>query len=278
VSLNFSMDGMSGFGMGQSFTVDPDFLPYSYSLPDIGDPRTVAFVMTGLDHTIEGNQWTSDVRTNMIYGKKGPDFEKDKVRKLSAPDAPLRRATAAGGIGSSVDINIPADRIAASKISLNKIEYVKEYYPFAKLAGEKFDMDPILILSQSGLESAWGSSFSARKDLNFFGLTATVKNGEAVGRNEFYKAGSNFRKSRQADIYFRVYDNIQNNFYDYARNIRDRQNSTYQNRSDYVKYFTSMAQSSYISEENGDDRGAYRENTIANYKAIKEIVVKLKLT
>ena len=100
VSLNFSMDGMSGFGMGQSFTVDPDFLPYSYSLPDIGDPRTVAFVMTGLDHTIEGNQWTSDVRTNMIYGKKGADFEKDKIRKLSTPDAALRRATAAGGVGS----------------------------------------------------------------------------------------------------------------------------------------------------------------------------------
>jgi GH24 family phage-related lysozyme (muramidase) len=105
VSLNFSMDGMSGFGMGQSFTVDPEFLPYSYNLPNEGNDRTVAFVMIGLDHTIEANQWISNVRTNMIYGKKGADFEKDKVKKLSAGQA-LRGATSTdslifdGGPGS----------------------------------------------------------------------------------------------------------------------------------------------------------------------------------
>jgi hypothetical protein len=91
VSLNFSMDGMSGFGMGQSFTVDPEFLPYTYDL-SLTDPygeqdrdRTVAFVMTGLDHTIEGNQWTSNVRTNMIYAKNQNDFNAEKIKELDAP-------------------------------------------------------------------------------------------------------------------------------------------------------------------------------------------------
>lgn len=90
VSLNFSMDGMSGFGMGQSFTIDNEFLPYTYNL-SLTDPygeqdrdRTVAFVMTGLDHTIEGNQWTSNVRTNMIYAKKQSDFIADKIKPLNA--------------------------------------------------------------------------------------------------------------------------------------------------------------------------------------------------
>ena len=89
VSLNFSMDGMSGFGMGQSFTIDPEFLPYTYNL-SLTDPygeqdrnRTVAFVMTGLDHTIEGNQWTSNVRTNMIYAKDHPDFKAPKIEKVN---------------------------------------------------------------------------------------------------------------------------------------------------------------------------------------------------
>ena len=88
VSLNFSMDGMSGFGMGQSFTIDNEFLPYTYNL-SLTDPygeqdrdRTVAFVMTGLDHTIEGNQWTSNVRTNMIYAKKRSDFDSKEIEKL----------------------------------------------------------------------------------------------------------------------------------------------------------------------------------------------------
>lgn len=90
VSLNFSMDGMSGFGMGQSFTIDNEFLPYTYNL-SLTDPygeqdrdRTVAFVMTGLDHTIEGNQWTSNVRTNMIYSKKQTDFNAEKIKTLDA--------------------------------------------------------------------------------------------------------------------------------------------------------------------------------------------------
>ena len=90
VSLNFSIDGMSGFGMGQSFTIDNEFLPYTYNL-SLTDPygeqdqdRTVAFVMTGLDHTIEGNQWTSNVRTNMIYAKKQNDFKAEKIDKLDA--------------------------------------------------------------------------------------------------------------------------------------------------------------------------------------------------
>lgn len=88
VSLNFSIDGMSGFGMGQSFTIDPQFLPYTYDL-SLTDPygeqdrdRTIAFVMVGLDHTIEGNQWTSNVRSNMIYAKNQNDFNAAKIEQL----------------------------------------------------------------------------------------------------------------------------------------------------------------------------------------------------
>jgi hypothetical protein len=114
VSLNFSMDGMSGFGMGQSFTVDPEFLPYSYNLSNPGDPRTVAFVMIGLDHTIEGNLWTSNVRTNMIYGKKGADFEKDELRKLSAT-SDLRRATVSGVGSTSISITSVPDNSSGCK-------------------------------------------------------------------------------------------------------------------------------------------------------------------
>jgi hypothetical protein len=96
VSLNFSIDGMSGFGMGQSFTVDQEFLPYTYNL-SLTDPfgeqdrvRTVAFVMIGLDHTIEGNQWISNVRSNMIYAKQEQDFQTDEenLKELQKPNKP----------------------------------------------------------------------------------------------------------------------------------------------------------------------------------------------
>ena len=87
VSLNFSIDGMSGFGMGQSYTVSEEFLPYTYNLK-LTDPfgnsdqvRTVAFITVGLDHTIENNQWISNVRSNMIYAKNKEDFKGNYIKK-----------------------------------------------------------------------------------------------------------------------------------------------------------------------------------------------------
>lgn len=89
VSLNFSMDGISGVGMGHAFTIPEEFLPYTYNL-SLTDPygnqdqiNTVGFVTVGLDQTIENNQWTSNFRCNMMYLKKMDDFSaKDMLKKL----------------------------------------------------------------------------------------------------------------------------------------------------------------------------------------------------
>ena len=91
VSLNFSTDGISGLGMGQAFTVSEQFLPYTYDF-SLRDPygekdktHTVGFVVVGLDQTIEGNQWISNVRANMMYLKKRQDFEQANLRTEYAP-------------------------------------------------------------------------------------------------------------------------------------------------------------------------------------------------
>jgi hypothetical protein len=91
VSLNFSTDGISGLGMGQAFTVSEQFLPYTYDL-SLRDPygesdktHTVGFVVVGLDQTIEGNQWISNVRANMMYLKQRQDFEQAELRTKYAP-------------------------------------------------------------------------------------------------------------------------------------------------------------------------------------------------
>lgn len=91
VSLNFSTDGLSGLGMGQAFTISKEFLPYTYDL-SLRDPygesdktNTVGFVVVGLDQTIEGNQWLSNVRANMMFLKKRQDFVQDSLRTEFAP-------------------------------------------------------------------------------------------------------------------------------------------------------------------------------------------------
>ena len=85
VSLNFTTDGISGMNMGQGFTISKKFLPYTYNdrnIPGVGASATekVGFVVFGLTHNFENNQWNTDVRANMIYLKKIEDFKGAAVK------------------------------------------------------------------------------------------------------------------------------------------------------------------------------------------------------
>jgi len=89
VSVNFTTDGISGLGMGQAFTVPDQLLPYTYTTRKIpGAPKdyinNVGFVMVGLTHTIENNQWNTAVRANMIYLKDKTAFSGSVVKVDSA--------------------------------------------------------------------------------------------------------------------------------------------------------------------------------------------------
>ena len=88
VSLNFTTDGIAGMNMGQGFTIPEKFLPYTYNirklteLTDVGvnNIQKVGFVVFGLNHNFENNQWNTDVRANMIYLKKIEDFKGSAVQ------------------------------------------------------------------------------------------------------------------------------------------------------------------------------------------------------
>jgi hypothetical protein len=85
VSINFSTDGISGLGMGQSFTVADELLPYSYDLRRTGDyDNNVGFAMVGLNHSIENNTWNTTVRANMIYLKDRTVFNVSASRPNSS--------------------------------------------------------------------------------------------------------------------------------------------------------------------------------------------------
>jgi hypothetical protein len=111
VSLNFSIDGISGLGMGQSFTISDQFLPYTYDLSSrnvYGESdklNTVGFVAVGLDQSIEGNEWKSNVRANMIFLKKVQDFDVKNL-KLIYPSAQSFITTAPPPESRDSDVNI----------------------------------------------------------------------------------------------------------------------------------------------------------------------------
>jgi GH24 family phage-related lysozyme (muramidase) len=90
VSVNFTTDGISGFHMGQAFTLPSDILPYTYStrhtptLKDVTDTNPtadvkVAFATVGLSHTIQGNVWDTSIKGNMILIKDQNAFSNAKI-------------------------------------------------------------------------------------------------------------------------------------------------------------------------------------------------------
>ncbi len=145
--------------------------------------------------------------------------------------------------------------------------YVINNYPLAKKAGERFKMDPLVILSQGAYESAWGTSSLSSKHNNFFGITAAGK------PNEFWKGGV-YQAQNQYKLKFRTYTSAQDSFYDFARLIASNYKAAHASANDYKAYADKIAHSPYISEQNGDDRNAYMKGIISIYENILDIAKK----
>jgi hypothetical protein len=117
VSLNISLDGISGFQMTQLFTIGDSFLPYNYTKIKEGNPFTsIGFAIVGLTHTIENNQWTTSLRTHMSYLRNNVnDYDADKTRTIYSSEKPKRSLNSVGGQDTSG--NQQTNFIASGKFS-----------------------------------------------------------------------------------------------------------------------------------------------------------------
>ena len=98
IGINFTTDGIGGLNMYQAFTVSDELLPYSYTMqyrPGYIDnySRYVGFVIVGLNHTIEANQWNTSVRTNMIALKEKTAFKANPVVAIPKSDRVFRETS-----------------------------------------------------------------------------------------------------------------------------------------------------------------------------------------
>lgn len=155
-------------------------------------------------------------------------------------------------------------------MSIKSEDYVVTYLPYAKAAGERFKMDPLIILSQGAHESAWGTSGLAKNSNNFFGITA------GGSPNEFWD-GKIYQAQNQYKLKFRVYPTPQDSFYDFARLISSKYKTAHSVASDYKAYAQKISYSPYISESNGDSREGYRTSIINLYEKILDVVKKKAL-
>lgn len=145
---------------------------------------------------------------------------------------------------------------------MDKLSFVKKYYSLAKIAGAKFNINPVVILAQGAVESGWGDSTNAKVAHNFFGITA-------FGATNDYWNGD----SRQATtgLKFRVYKTDQDSFYDFARLISSKYSAAAKVSFDTNAYAHAIAYSAYIAEQNGDNRPSYESQIKSNSDFIKKV-------
>jgi hypothetical protein len=63
-NISFTMDGISGIKIYNELSIDTSFLPPGYT-------KTTDFIVTGIDHKIQGGDWETNVTTTLIP-KTGP--------------------------------------------------------------------------------------------------------------------------------------------------------------------------------------------------------------
>lgn len=89
VSVTFATDGISGFYMGQAFTLPPQMLPYTYTqrvTQDLSkDQNKVAFATVGVTHEISNNVWQTTIKGSMILIKDENNFAGSMLSADSAP-------------------------------------------------------------------------------------------------------------------------------------------------------------------------------------------------
>ena len=93
-------------------------------------------------------------------------------------------------------------------------EFVKAYYSVAKTAAAAYGLSADVVLTQAGLESAWGSAAYGN---NFFGIKANAVwagQTQLLGTSEF--VGGKYIRVKRA---FRKYSTPEESFVDYCKFI-----------------------------------------------------------
>jgi peptidoglycan hydrolase FlgJ len=196
--------------------------------------------------------------------------------KFDLSIVPLKlRSSTTGGTGSVTALevvqngqpisnnNIP---IPSPRQSLTKVAFVKKYYEAAKIAGERYNMSPVMILAQAGHESAWGSSKNASYN-NFFGFTGRI------GSSNQYWSGATRTSTPPGTrpLTMRVYSSPENSFLDFARLISEKYKLTSESYN-FPLYSQRISQSAYICECNGDNRSVYNRSLLQNAVNVQKII------
>jgi hypothetical protein len=169
VSINFTLDGISGFNMMQGFTISEKFLPYTYNVRNSSKgSQKVGFMVTGNVHTIENNEWTTSIKANMTYLKARAEFEE----RLLNTEFEKGRQAAFNPEGSSSNNN--TNFVATNQEALDIVE---TYLGRGKITQADFNALISAVYAEAGSnqeEKAWVAAVILNRTRTGFSKATTI--------------------------------------------------------------------------------------------------------
>jgi len=78
ISINLTLDGISGIKIYNALNIDISYLPSNY-------PETMDFIITGVSHKIQNNLWTTDLSTIMVPNQPQSNTDNEMPGDIEAP-------------------------------------------------------------------------------------------------------------------------------------------------------------------------------------------------
>jgi len=101
VNLNLTLDGISGLKIYNAINVDTRFLPSNY-------PETMDFIIVGLNHKVENNDWTTSIETNMVPKDPSQGDGNSPSNRASSPQSNNQSSNSGNSGGGSQSNSSPA--------------------------------------------------------------------------------------------------------------------------------------------------------------------------
>jgi hypothetical protein len=124
--LSYVTDGISGFNIYDKLTIDTSFFPYEYG-------KSLDFIVTGVSHTLKGNDWETEIETTVI-GKTGGVVTPTRAGNEVANTATQEPFTQVSGAPSSPTV-APGGGGPAIIIGDSQTPTIAQYSTKAKLIG-----------------------------------------------------------------------------------------------------------------------------------------------
>lgn len=146
-------------------------------------------------------------------------------------------------------------------------EFVKAYYSVAKTAAAAYGLPAEVVLTQAGLESAWGKAVYGN---NFFGIKANAAwkgKTQLLGTSEF--VGGKYVRVKRA---FRKYSTPEESFVDYCKFIVGNRRYTaavarYKQSGDSEQYCRDIAAAGYATAPDYADKLIRTLQSVRKYMA-----------